>query len=84
MPPAGNGHLTLSWNAVSGAIWYNLYYGTKPGVTKASLTKVTGITTTSHTVTGLSTGTVYFFVVTAANAETESAESGEVSGRPKQ
>lgn len=77
------GELTLSWNPVKGASWYNLYYGTKPGVSKASPNKITRITTTSHTVTGLSMGTTYYFVVTAGNAKTQSSESGEISGKPK-
>lgn len=77
------GRITLSWDAVAGASWYNLYYGTKPGVTRSSKKKITKIDTPSHTVTGLSPGTVYFFVVTAANAKTESAESREVSGKAK-
>lgn len=77
------GHITLSWDPVAGASWYNLYYGTKPGVTKSSPMKVTKIRTTRHTVTGLAPGSVYFFVVTAANKNTESQESHEVSGEPK-
>ena len=75
--------LTLQWNPVPGASWYNLYYDTKPGVTKKSHKKITRITTTTHTVTGLSPDTTYYFVVTAANATTESAESGEISGSTK-
>ena len=78
-----HGILTLQWNPVPGASWYNLYYDTKPGVTKKSHKKITKITTTTHTVTGLSPDTTYYFVVTAANATTESAESGEISGKTK-
>lgn len=78
-----HGVLTLQWNPVPGASWYNLYYDTKPGVTKRSHKKITRITTTTHTVTGLSPDTTYYFVVTAGNATTESAESGEISGKTK-
>ena len=78
-----HGVLTLQWNPVPGASWYNLYYDTKPGVTKKSHKKITGITSTTHTVTGLSPDTTYYFVVTAANATTESAESSEISGKTK-
>jgi hypothetical protein len=81
--PHKKGQLTLTWDAVAGASWYNLYYGTKPGVTRYSKKKITKIDATSHTVTGLSPGTVYYFVVTAANARTESDESCEVSGKAK-
>lgn len=75
------GRISLSWDAVAGASWYNLYYGPKPGVNKSSKNKITGINATSHTVTGLLPGTVYYFVVTAANEKTESAESCETSGK---
>ncbi|MBT1070306.1 fibronectin type III domain-containing protein [Pelotalea chapellei] len=80
---AAKGQITLEWNSVPGAKWYNLYYGTKPGVTKKSPKKIKRITTTFHTVTGLSINTTYFFVVTAANSTTESPESIEISGKSR-
>ncbi|MBI5636445.1 MAG: fibronectin type III domain-containing protein [Nitrospinae bacterium] len=80
---AGNGQVTISWTAVTGAASYNVYYSTKPGVTTSSLTKVTGIGTTSTTVTGLANGTKYYFIVTAVVGGAETVASSEVSTTPQ-
>ncbi|MFF7235815.1 glycosyl hydrolase family 18 protein [Streptomyces collinus] len=63
--------VSLSWSAVSGATGYNVY---RDG------TKVTAVTGTSATVTGLSASTSYSFQVTATNSAGESAKSAAVSG----
>lgn len=78
----GNGLATIGWKAVTGATSYNVYYGTSAGVTTASATKVTGITSTSTTISSLTNATPYFFDVTAVNAGSESAKSSEVSVTP--
>lgn len=64
--------VTLAWNAVSGATGYSVY---RDG------TKVTAVTGTSATVTGLAAATSYSFQVTATNAAGESVKSAAVSGR---
>ncbi|WP_326664906.1 glycoside hydrolase family 18 protein [Streptomyces canus] len=63
--------VSLSWNAVSGATGYNVY---------RNGTKITAVTGTSATVTGLAASTSYSFQVTAANSAGESVKSGAVTG----
>ena len=77
----GTGEVTVTWTAVTGATSYNVYHSTSPNVKKATGTKVPGATS-PHSVTGLVTGTKYYFVVTAVDAVGESAESVEVSATP--
>jgi len=78
---AGDTQATVTWNAVTGATSYNVYYGTSTGVTAATGTKVSA-SSTSQAVTGLTNGTKYYFVVTAVNAVGESVASTEVSTTP--
>ncbi|KEG40285.1 chitinase [Streptomyces griseorubens] len=66
---------TLTWNAVSGATGYTVY---RDG------TRVTAVTGTSATVTGLAASTSYSFQVAAANAAGESAKSAAVSVRTRE
>jgi fibronectin type 3 domain-containing protein len=79
---AGNGQVTISWSAVTGATSYNLYWGTTTGVTKTNGTKVAGVTN-PYVHTGRTNGTPYFYVVTAVNAGGESAESAQVGATPQ-
>jgi Fibronectin type III domain/PKD domain len=83
-PPANlaatphNARVTVSWNPVSGANSYNLYWATTSGVSKATGTRVSGATS-PYNHTGLTNGTTYFYVVTAVNANGESRESAQAS-----
>jgi len=72
----------ISWTAVSGAAYYNVYRSLTTGVTKANGTRVpvignlwadTGLTNTT---------TTYFYIVTAVNVGGESVASVEVSATP--
>ncbi|MGI5393031.1 chitinase [Streptomyces sp. CA-251251] len=63
---------SLAWNAVSGATGYSVY---------RNGTKVTAVTGTSATVTGLAAATSYSFQVTATNAAGESVKSTAVTAR---
>jgi chitinase len=62
--------VSLAWNTVSGATGYNVY---RDG------TKVTAVSGTSATVTGLAASTSYSFQVSATNSAGESAKSATVS-----
>ncbi|KES03840.1 chitinase [Streptomyces toyocaensis] len=64
--------VSLAWNPVSGATGYSVY---RDG------TKVTAVTGTSATVTGLAASTSYSFQVAATNAAGESPKSAAVSAR---
>ncbi|MCX5526250.1 glycoside hydrolase family 18 protein [Streptomyces bobili] len=72
VPATTSSSVSLAWNAVSGATGYSVY---RDG------TKVTAVTGTSATVTGLAAATSYSFQVTATNAAGESVKSAAVSGR---
>ncbi|MGY0069463.1 chitinase [Streptomyces sp. QTS137] len=63
---------SLTWNSVSGATGYTLY---------RNGTKITAVTGTSATVTGLAASTSYSFQVAATNAAGESPKSTAVTAR---
>lgn len=79
---AGNAQVSLAWTASTGATSYNLYHSTTTGVTPANGTKIAGISSNSYTHSGLTNGTTYYYVVTAVNANGESAPSTQVSATP--
>ncbi len=70
--------VTLSWDDVSNATSYNIYWSDKPGVTKKNGTKISNVNN-PHKITGLNKGKKYYFIVTAVNASGESKESKELS-----
>lgn len=63
--------VSLAWSTVSGATGYNVY---------RNGTKITAVTGTSATVTGLAASTSYSFQVTATNSAGESGKSATVTG----
>jgi len=75
----GDAQVALSWKASSGATTYYV---------RSSLTSGSGYTTIAtnaslnFTHTGLSNGTLYYYVVRAVNAAGESGDSTEASARP--
>jgi fibronectin type 3 domain-containing protein len=79
---SGNGQVTLTWTASSGATSYNIYRATTSGG-EGSTPIVTGVTNASYTNTGLTNGTTYFFQVTAVNSAGESGKSNEASATPQ-
>jgi len=79
-----SGQIYLDWTEIAGAT-YNIYYGTAKNITKNSESLLaSGGTEAGFLVSGLTRGKTYYFVVTAVNANGESAESNEVSMIPKE
>src|SRR5262245_2977815 len=76
---AGNAQVQLSWTASTGASSYNVKRATTSGGPYATVASVSGV---SFTNTSLTNGTTYFYVVSAVNANGESANSSQVSATP--
>jgi hypothetical protein len=74
----GTGQVSLSWTASAGATSYSVYRGTSAGGESATPI-ATGLTAPSFTDTGLSSGTTYFYQVTAVNSAGQSPRSAEAS-----
>ncbi|MCZ6690481.1 MAG: hypothetical protein O7H41_12845 [Planctomycetota bacterium] len=86
-PPTGvtamaeTSQVTVDWVPSPGASSYNLYWGTSPGVTKITGTRILGIVA-PFVHTGLTDGTTHYYVVTAVTGPSESAESTETFAMP--
>lgn len=77
---AGDAQVQLTWAAVTAATGYNVKFSTTsdgPYQTAAS-----GISATTFTHTGLTNGTTYYYVVSAAGSAGESTNSNQVSATP--
>jgi formylglycine-generating enzyme required for sulfatase activity len=75
----GDGEVSLSWDSVEGATFYNLYWKVADGAEQ-----VIAVTIPPYTHSGLSNGTVYFYRVTAVSGSgVESAFSDVVSATPQ-
>jgi hypothetical protein len=75
----GNGSVALAWNAVSGAITYNVYRGTSPS---GESSYATGIGTNSYTDSSATNETTYYYKVSAVNGGGEGGLSSEVNATP--
>jgi len=85
---AGKGTISLSWSApasdggaaISG---YNIYEGTSAGGESATAVNGSLISGTSYSVSGVTSGTTYYFTAKAVNADSlSSAASNEASATP--
>ena len=77
----GNGTIGLEWPAIEGALGYNVYWSTTPGVTPGGGTLVSGAPR-GFVHRGLTNEQPYYYVVTTLLADGESAPSAEVSATP--
>jgi subtilase family serine protease len=77
----GNGTVSLTWSAAAGAASYDVYEGTSSNGESAQPVK-TGIMSPSITISGLTAGKAYFFVVAAVNAGGVSGYSKETTATP--
>jgi hypothetical protein len=77
---AGDMQVSLSWNSVAGATSYSVKRSTTSGGPYSTI--VSGHTTTSYIDSSLTNGSTYYYVVSASNAEGESANSSQVSAVP--
>ena len=72
----GPGQATVRWNPSAGADYYRIKYSTTPGGAK---TLIASSALPGQTVTGLTTGQQYYFVISALNGGGQSVDSPEVS-----
>ncbi len=85
MATPGNGQVVLNWNSASGATGYSVYDATTTGgeVTTGTPACTAVAPATTCTVSPLTNGTEYFFVVVATNGANASAPSGEANATPE-
>jgi fibronectin type 3 domain-containing protein len=77
---AGNGNVSLSWTAASGATSYVVSRTTTTGV--GYTVQAAGLGTPSYFDTAVTNGTTYYYVVAASNSGGMSGTSAEVSATP--
>lgn len=84
---ASNASVTMTWNPVSGATGYRIYYASEANILINNIasfddgTRVDNVTSPT-VINNLRNGETYYFVVTAIQADRESTASGEVSATP--
>lgn len=77
----GNNQVVLSWSAVAGATSYNVKRSTVNGGPYDTIV-ASNVTNPTYTDSSVVNGTVYYYVVTAVNAATESMISNQVKAIP--
>lgn len=74
---AGNGKAVISWDEVSSAVSYNIYYSESSGLSTALATKIEDVTS-PYVQNGLNEEDFFYYAVTASNSAGESVLSDEV------
>jgi hypothetical protein len=75
----GNEQVSLAWTASTGATSYNVKRGAVSGGPYTTVASPAG---TTYTDTAVTNGTTYYYVLTAVNANGESANSNQASATP--
>ncbi|MCK4492529.1 MAG: DUF1566 domain-containing protein [Methylococcales bacterium] len=70
---AGNTKATITWNSVTDAASYNLYYATFPLISKTNVEQVINVTS-PYSLTGLINDTTYYLAVTSKNSSGEESD----------
>ncbi|MCX6628088.1 MAG: DUF1800 family protein [Candidatus Solibacter sp.] len=78
---AGDGLVTLTWNAVSGAATYSIFRGTAAGA-ESPTPIASGIATATFTDTGRTNGVALFYKVAGVNLGGTGTQSAEVTATP--
>jgi beta-glucanase (GH16 family) len=77
VPNGKGGRINLAWNTSTGATSYHVKRATVSGGPYTTI--ATGVTATTYNDSGLTSGTTYYYVVSAANSAGESANSNQAS-----
>nr|WP_157276588.1 pectinesterase family protein [Paenibacillus sp. Soil766] len=77
----GNAQVNLTWNTVTDATYYNVKRGSVSGGPYTTM-NASPITALNYTDSVVSNGQTYYYVVTAANATSESVNSTQMIGNP--
>jgi hypothetical protein len=80
---AGSGQVNLNWSASAGAASYDIYRGTSAGNESATAI-ATNVGATTYSDTSVTSGTTYYYTVTAVNASGQSGISNEAHATPLQ
>jgi fibronectin type 3 domain-containing protein len=76
---SGNAQVSLTWTPSSGAVGYHVKRSTSSG---GPYTQIGAPTSATYSDSGLTNGTIYYYVVSAVNSAGESGNSTEVSATP--
>ncbi|MGB8294590.1 MAG: fibronectin type III domain-containing protein [Polyangia bacterium] len=80
---SASGQISLTWPALAGVTSYSVWRSVTPGTGYTSATTITACTATcSYEDINVSSGTTYYYVVTASNGKCSSLDSVEVSAAP--
>lgn len=75
---AGDSQIKLTWSEVPGATYYNIY----ESLDNLTYNLSSIVATTTYNVAGLTNGKLYYFKISAVNADSESTYSNIVSEKP--